>query len=132
MVFTLSTREADRGRSLYLRPDWLTKGTPGNPGLHRETLSQKTQTNHFSAFCLKNSNKTKAKETCPKSYDFSRENLANPFCVFLSSTTVAHKLLYMPISAPNSTHIYLFIILINPYNLMEAQYPLLRSCDLEK
>ena len=34
--------EAEAGRSL--RPAWFTEGVPGQPGLHRETLSQKRTT----------------------------------------------------------------------------------------
>jgi hypothetical protein len=37
-----STREAEASRSLLsLRPAWSTELVPGEPGLHRETLSQK-------------------------------------------------------------------------------------------
>jgi hypothetical protein len=34
-------REAEASEFLSLRPAWSTKGVPGQPGLHRETLSQK-------------------------------------------------------------------------------------------
>jgi hypothetical protein len=40
-AFNPSTREAERGRFLISRPAWSTKWVPGQPGLHRETLSQK-------------------------------------------------------------------------------------------
>ena len=43
-TFKPSTQEAEAGRSLCLRPAWSTEWVPGQPGLHRETLSQK-QTN---------------------------------------------------------------------------------------
>ena len=33
-------QEAEAGRSLSLRPAWSTERIPGQPGLHRETLSQ--------------------------------------------------------------------------------------------
>jgi hypothetical protein len=36
--------EAEAGRYLSSRPAWSTKSVPGQPGLHRETLSQKKQT----------------------------------------------------------------------------------------
>jgi hypothetical protein len=38
-----STREAEAGRFLSSRPAWSTEGFPGQPGLHRETLSRKTK-----------------------------------------------------------------------------------------
>ena len=42
-AFNPSTWEAEAGRFLSLRPAWSTKWVPGQPGLHRETLSQKNQ-----------------------------------------------------------------------------------------
>jgi hypothetical protein len=36
-----STREAEAGRFLNLRPAWSTKWVPWQSGLYRETLSQK-------------------------------------------------------------------------------------------
>jgi hypothetical protein len=39
--FNPSTREAEAGGFLSSRPAWSTKWVPGQPGLHRETLSQK-------------------------------------------------------------------------------------------
>jgi hypothetical protein len=39
-AFNPSTWEAEAGRFLSLRPAWSTKWVPGQPGLHRETLSQ--------------------------------------------------------------------------------------------
>jgi hypothetical protein len=42
--FNPSTGEAEAGRFLSSRPVWSTKWVPGQPGLHRETLSWK-QTN---------------------------------------------------------------------------------------
>ena len=43
-TFNPSTWEAETGRSLSSRPSWSTNQVPGQPGLHRETLSPKTQT----------------------------------------------------------------------------------------
>jgi hypothetical protein len=40
-AFDPSSQEAEAGRSLSLRPDWRAEEVPGQPGLHRETLSQK-------------------------------------------------------------------------------------------
>jgi hypothetical protein len=40
-AFNPSTREAGAGRFLSPRPAWSTERVPGQPGLHRETLSQK-------------------------------------------------------------------------------------------
>jgi hypothetical protein len=45
-AFNPSTREAEAGGFLSSRPAWSTKWVPGQPGLHRETLSQnKTKQN---------------------------------------------------------------------------------------
>ena len=41
-AFNPSTQEAEVGGFLSLRPAWSTKWVPGQPGLHRETLSQTT------------------------------------------------------------------------------------------
>jgi hypothetical protein len=40
-AFNSSTCEAEAGRFLSSRPAWSTKWVPGQPGLHRETLSRK-------------------------------------------------------------------------------------------
>ena len=40
-TFNPSTREAEAGGSLSSRPAWSTELVPGQPRLHRETLSQK-------------------------------------------------------------------------------------------
>jgi hypothetical protein len=42
-AFNPSTREAEAGGFLSSRPAWSTKWVPGQPGLYRETLSQKNQ-----------------------------------------------------------------------------------------
>jgi hypothetical protein len=39
-----STWKAKAGRFLSSRPAWSTEWVPGQPGLHRETLSRKTKT----------------------------------------------------------------------------------------
>jgi hypothetical protein len=52
-AFNSSTREAEAGGFLSSRPAWSTKWVPGQPGLHRETLSRKTK-----------QNKTKQNKTC--------------------------------------------------------------------
>jgi hypothetical protein len=46
-TFKPSALEAEAGGSLSSRPAWSTEWVLGQPGLHRETLSQKTnkQTN---------------------------------------------------------------------------------------
>ena len=41
LAFYPSTWEAEAGRFLSSRPAWSTEWVPGQPGLHRETLSQK-------------------------------------------------------------------------------------------
>ena len=42
-TFDPSTREAEAGGFLSSRPAWSTKKVPGQPGLHREALSQETK-----------------------------------------------------------------------------------------
>jgi hypothetical protein len=42
-AFNPNTQEAEAGRFLSSRPAWSTEWVPGQPGLHRETLSQKKQ-----------------------------------------------------------------------------------------
>jgi hypothetical protein len=42
-AFNPSTWEAEAGKFLSSRPAWSTKSVPGQPGLRRETLSQKTK-----------------------------------------------------------------------------------------
>jgi hypothetical protein len=42
-AFYPSTWEAEAGGFLSSRPAWATEWVPGQPGLHRETLSQKTK-----------------------------------------------------------------------------------------
>jgi hypothetical protein len=42
-AFNTNTREAEAGGFLSSRPAWSTEWVPGQPGLHRETLSQKNQ-----------------------------------------------------------------------------------------
>jgi hypothetical protein len=54
-AFNPSTWEAEAGGFLSLRPAWSTEWVPGQPGLHRETLSRKTKTN-------KQTNKQKPKQ----------------------------------------------------------------------
>jgi hypothetical protein len=45
-AFNPNTWEAEAGVFLSLRPAWSTKWVPGQPGLHRETLSWKNKTKH--------------------------------------------------------------------------------------
>jgi hypothetical protein len=42
-AFNPSTREAEAGGFLSSRTAWSTEWVPGQPGLHRETLSRKTK-----------------------------------------------------------------------------------------
>jgi hypothetical protein len=57
LTFSPSTRQAEAGGFLSSRPAWSTKSVPGQPGLHRETLSRKNkQTN-------KQTNKQKQNQT---------------------------------------------------------------------
>ena len=48
-AFNPSTGEAEAGGFLSSRPAWFTEWVPGQPGLHRETLSRKTK-NKFKKF----------------------------------------------------------------------------------
>jgi hypothetical protein len=43
LAFNPSTWEAEAGGFLSSRPAWSTKWVPGQPGLHRETMSRKTK-----------------------------------------------------------------------------------------
>jgi hypothetical protein len=54
-AFNPSTREAEAGGFLSLRPAWSTEWVPGQRGLYRETLSRKTKINKYI-----NKNKIKA------------------------------------------------------------------------
>ena len=56
-AFNPSTWEAEAGVFQSLRPAWSTEWVPGQPGLHRETLSRKTKQNK-----TKNKNKQKKKK----------------------------------------------------------------------
>jgi hypothetical protein len=53
-AFNPTTWEAEAGRFLSSRPAWSTECVPGQPGLHRETLSRKPrkQTNNNKPFFL--------------------------------------------------------------------------------
>jgi hypothetical protein len=42
-TFNPSTLEAEAGRFLSSKPAWSTEWVPGQPGLHRETLSRKNK-----------------------------------------------------------------------------------------
>jgi hypothetical protein len=65
-AFNPSTREAEAGGFLSLRPAWSTKWVPGQPELYRETLSgkkqktnkQKTKTKQNKKLKLTQKNKT--------------------------------------------------------------------------
>jgi hypothetical protein len=63
-AFNPSTREAEAGRFLSSRPAWSTKRVPGQPGLHRETLSQKYKKQKTKSKKTKNKNKNKKKILC--------------------------------------------------------------------
>jgi len=60
-----STWEAEAGGFLSSRPAWSTKWVPGQPGLHRETLSWKTKNNNNNKKQKKNPNKQKNKQKSP-------------------------------------------------------------------
>jgi hypothetical protein len=50
-AFDPSTREAEAGGFLNSRPAWSTKWVPGQPGLHRETLSRKKKKKKKDTIC---------------------------------------------------------------------------------
>jgi hypothetical protein len=56
-AFNPSTREAEAGGFLSSRPAWFTEWVPGQPELHRETLSQKNQKNIYILLFLFNTSK---------------------------------------------------------------------------
>ncbi|MGC6627650.1 hypothetical protein ACP0FP_25645, partial [Escherichia coli] len=71
---------AKADRSLSLRPAWSTEQVPGQPGQHRETLSQETKTNK--------QNKTKTNEQKQKTREQSSSKLPlclGPFNSYLTS-----------------------------------------------
>jgi hypothetical protein len=51
-AFNPNTWEVEAGRFLSSRPAWSTKWVPGQPGLHRETLSRKTKKKNPSRACF--------------------------------------------------------------------------------
>jgi hypothetical protein len=61
-TFSPGTWEAEAGGFLSWRPAWSTEWVPGQPGLYRETLSQKTKTklkkigNRYPSFCQLDTN----------------------------------------------------------------------------
>jgi hypothetical protein len=72
-AFNPSTREAEADGFLSLRPAWSTEWVPGQPGLHRETLSWKPK-------------KKKKKKRINKS---SREIRVTRYMCFILSSTKA-------------------------------------------
>jgi hypothetical protein len=60
-AFNPSSWEAEAGGFLNLRPAWSTERVPGQPGLHRETLSWKTKPKPKPKQKTKNQTKTKNK-----------------------------------------------------------------------
>jgi hypothetical protein len=61
-AFNPSTWEAEAGGFLSSRPAWSTEQVPGQPGLHRETLSRKTKTNQTNKQTKNRKQKTKTKK----------------------------------------------------------------------
>ena len=51
-AFNPSTWEAEEGVFLSLRSAWTTEWVPGQPGLHRETMSQNKTKQNESNFCM--------------------------------------------------------------------------------
>jgi hypothetical protein len=71
-TFDPSTWEAKAGRFLSLRPAWSTEWVPGQPGLHRETLSWKTKQN-------------KTKQDTHNLYIYNKPQLAQELVKYLPS-----------------------------------------------
>jgi hypothetical protein len=69
-AFNPSTWEAEAGEFLNLRPAWSTERVPGQPGLHRETLSRKSKnkTKTKQNKQQQQQKKAKTKQNNPKSY----------------------------------------------------------------
>jgi hypothetical protein len=59
----------EAGRFLSSRPAWSTKWVPGQPGLHRETLSRKTKTNQTNK---QTKTKTKNQSNLAEAFEFCR------------------------------------------------------------
>jgi hypothetical protein len=49
-AFNPSTQEAEASGFLILRPAWSTEQVPGQPELHRETLSWKTKNANWGSY----------------------------------------------------------------------------------
>jgi hypothetical protein len=87
-AFNPSTQKAERGGFLSLRPAWSTERVPGQPGLHRETLSQKK----------KKRKKRKEKKRKERKKKKTNIQLSSPFrqliyisyCVCLHPSTHTH------------------------------------------
>jgi hypothetical protein len=65
-AFNPSTQEAEAGEFMSSRPTWSTEWVSGQPGLYRETLSQKTKTkqnNNNNKQNQKQKNKKQTKKT---------------------------------------------------------------------
>ena len=67
-TFNPSTWEAEAGWFLSSRPACSTKWVPGQPGLYRETLSQKTKTKPQNQKAKQNKTKQKKKKTKTKKF----------------------------------------------------------------
>jgi predicted RNase H-like nuclease len=79
-AFNPSTREAEAGEFLSSRPAWSTEWVPGQPGLHRETLSGKANKNKNKP---KQTNKQKTPTTTQKKQN--KNNKTTPLvCVYIT------------------------------------------------
>jgi hypothetical protein len=78
-AFNPSTREAEAGEFLSSRPAWSTEWVPGQPGLHRETLSWKTK------------QKTKTKTKKPQKTQKPVLKVIRYFNVFLKNQLILQK-----------------------------------------
>jgi hypothetical protein len=81
-AFNPSTWEAEAGEFLSSRPAWTTEWVPGQPGLHRETLSRK-QTN-------KKKKKTISLETTGCTGSGLSQTAANLLCSFHLPSPALH------------------------------------------
>jgi hypothetical protein len=77
-TFNPRTWEAEAGRFLSSRPAWSTKWVPGQPGLHRETLSQNKQTNKQTN--KQKQNKTKKTKQKSAVFHFNKMTFHCYFC----------------------------------------------------
>jgi hypothetical protein len=97
-AFNPSTQEAEAGRFLSSRPAWSTKWVTGQPGLYRETLSQKTKQNKTKQNRTKQ-NKTKQNKTNKKTISLTFSNFVE--CDFWKYILIIFWIFFVCIVLPS-------------------------------